>query len=119
MPNVTTTTAGYLNVTDTSSINTTDASTLNITTTERSTVAHIDPNCAQTAVTEYDIVFRGDRGDVVPGYLEPLLRTDLDCDDILLERLWKEKVKPYLDNHILARVTEEELRSVLKLGGDP
>lgn len=111
MPDVTTTTAGYLNVTD--------ASTLNITTTERSTAAHIDPNYTQLTFTDDDIVFRGGRGDVALGYLEPLLSTDVDCTNILLERLWKEKVKPYLDNHILARVTEEELRSVLKLGGDP
>lgn len=41
------------------------------------------------------------------------------CDDIILERLWEEKVKPYLDALILSRVTEEELRNVLKLGGDP
>lgn len=119
MPDVTATTAGYLNVTDASSINTTDASTLNITTTERSTVAHIDPNYAQTTFTDDDIVFRGGRGDVILSHLAPLPNTNMDCDDILLERLWKEKVKPYLDNHILARVTEEELRSILKLGGDP
>lgn len=111
MPNVTTTTAGYLNVTD--------ASRLNITTTERSTAAHIDPNYTRITFTDDDIVFRGGRGDVALGHLEPLLSVDVDYTNILLERLWKEKVKPYLDNHILARVTEEELRSVLKLGGDP
>lgn len=111
MPNITTTTAGHLN--------TTDASTLNITTTERSTVAHIDPNYMQITFTDDDTIFRGGRGDVILGNLAPLPSTYVDCDDILLERLWKEKVKPYLDNHILARVTEAELRSILKLGGDP
>lgn len=119
MPDVTATTAGYLNFTDASTTNVTDASTLNITTTERSTVAHIDPNYTQITFTDDDIVFRGGRGDVALGHLEPLLSVDVDYTNILLERLWKEKVKPYLDNHILARVTEVELRSVLNLGGDP
>ncbi len=111
MPDVTATTAGYLNVTDASSINTT--------TTERSIVAHIDPNYTRITSTDDDVIFLSSRGDVALGHLEPLLSTDVDCTNILLERLWKEKVKPYLDNHILARVTEEELRSVLNLGGDP
>ena len=93
MPNVTATTAGYLNVTD--------ASATNATTTGNSAVSHIDPQ-----------IF-------LLGHLAPPPSVDVNCDDIILERLWEEKVKPYLDALILSRVTEEELRNVLKLGGDP
>lgn len=95
MPNVTATTAGYLNATDASATNATTTGNYN------------------------DIVFRGDRGDYILGHLAPLPSVDVNCDDIILERLWEEKVKPYLDALILSRVTEEELRNVLKLGGDP
>ena len=101
MPDVNTTTARYLNATD--------ASTLNITATERPTVTHIDSNY---------VPILGSQGDYIQGHLAPLPSVEVDCDDIILERLWEEKVKPYLDSLILARVTEEELRSVLKLGGD-
>lgn len=111
MPNVTATTAGYLNVTD--------ASATNATTTGNSAVAHIDPQIFLTTSTDNDIVFRGDRGDYILGHLAPLPSVDVNCDDIILKRLWEEKVKPYLDALILSRVTEEELRNVLKLGGDP
>lgn len=111
MPNVTATTAGYLNITD--------ASATNATITGNSAVAHIDPQITLTTSTDNDIVFLDGRGDYVLGRLAPLPSVDVDCDDIILERLWEEKVKPYLDSLILARVTEEELRSVLKLGGDP
>lgn len=111
MPNVTATTAGYLNVTN--------ASATNATTTGNYAVAHIDPQITLTTSTDNDSVFRGDRGDYVLGHLAPLPSVDVNCDDIILERLWEEKVKPYLDALILSRVTEEELRNVLKLGGDP
>ena len=69
MPNVTATTAGYLNVTD--------ASATNATTTGNSAVAHIDPQIFLTTSTDNDIVFRGDRGDYILGHLAPLPSVDV------------------------------------------
>ena len=67
---------------------------------------------------------RGGIGDPILGYYgtEPIYGPSISqysISDDLLDELWERKVKPYLDALILARVTEEELRNVLKLGGDP
>lgn len=67
---------------------------------------------------------RGGIGDPILGYYgtEPIYGPNISrysISDDLLDELWERKVKPYLDALILSRVTEEELRNVLKLGGDP
>ena len=54
---------------------------------------HIDPQIFLTTSTDNDIVFRGDRGDYILGHLAPLPSVDVNCDDIILERLWEEKVR--------------------------